>query len=267
MRASLPMYNLPELRPANDAFWDALRHEAQRLGVNGLPAHLEHHQPAVPVALEADLIFSQVCGYPLQTIYRGQATLLGVPCYDAAGCEGPTHAGVFIVHCDAGFRTLADLAGCRFAFNSMHSNSGMNLPRRAIADIAGGRRFFGAVIKTGGHAASLDLVVAGEADATCVDCVTNAFCRDYRDAIRERTRVLATTLPSPALPYVTSAATPPDVVEALRAALFRLGAAPEHATVRAGLKLRAIMPADEAAYARLMELERQAEALGYPMLE
>jgi hypothetical protein len=30
--------------------------------------------------------------------------------------------------------------------------------------------------------------------------------------------------------------------------------------------LRAIMPADEMAYARLMELEREADALGYPTL-
>jgi len=266
MRASLPMYNLPEMRSANDAFWAALRDEAERLGLNGLPMHLEHHRPAVPSALEVDLIFSQVCGYPLQTIFRGQATLLGVPCYAVAGCEGATHAGVFIIHRDARFQSLKDLAGCRFAFNSIHSNSGMNLPRRAVAEIAGGRHFFGMVIETGGHPASLDRVVAGEADATCVDCVTYAFCCDYRNAIRERTRVIAMTQPSPAIPYVTSAITPPDAVEALRAALLHLGTAPEYDAVRAPLKLRAIMPADEAAYARLMEVEREAAALGYPTL-
>jgi len=266
MRASLPMYNLPEMRGANDAFWAVLRQEARRLGLDGLPIRLEPDEAAVPTALPADLIFSQACGYPLQTIYRGQATLLGVPCYDAAGCEGPTHAGVFIVHRDAGRRTLAELVGCRFAFNSPHSNSGMNLPRRAIADAAAGRQFFDSVIETGGHLASLDLVVAGKADATCVDCVTYAFCCDYRAIIRERTRVLAMTQPSPALPYVTSTATPPAVVAILHSALLRVGAAPEYASVRAALKLRAIMPADEMAYARLMELEWEADALGYPAL-
>jgi ABC-type phosphate/phosphonate transport system substrate-binding protein len=266
MQASLPMYNLPEMRAANAAFWAALRHEAASLGLAGLPTHLQDHRPAVPAALEADLIFSQVCGYPLQTIYRGQATLLGVPCYDVAGCDGPTHAGAFIVHRDARFQELADLAGCRFAFNSIHSNSGMNLPRRAIADIAGGRRFFSSVVETGGHPASLDRVVAGDADATCVDCVTYAFCCDYRDAIRERTRVLALTQPSPALPYVTSATTPRDAVQTLRTALLRLGTASEYAAIRAALKLRGIMPANEAAYPGLMDLESEAEALGYPTL-
>ena len=266
MQASLPMYNLPEMRSANAAFWAALRHEAPRLGLTGLPERLDDNRPAVPVALEDDLIFSQVCGYPLQTIFRGQAILLGVPCYAAAGCEGPTHTGLFIVHRDAPFRTLGDLAGCRFVFNSIHSNSGMNLPRRAIAELAGGRHFFGSVVETGGHPASLDLVIAGEADATCVDCVTYAFYCDYRNTVRERTRTLAETQPSPAIPFVTSAATPPDVVETLRAALARLGAAPEHAGVRARLKLNAITPPDETAYPRLLELEREAAALGYPTL-
>src|SRR5439155_20757972 len=34
-------------------------------------------------------------------------------------------------------------------FRSRHSNSGMNLPRRALAEIAGGRGFFAQVIETG----------------------------------------------------------------------------------------------------------------------
>jgi len=266
MRASLPMYNLPEMRSANAAFWAALRAEAEYLGLTGLPARLEDNRPAVPAALEDDLVFSQVCGYPLQTIFRGQAVLLGVPSYAVAGCEGPTHVGVFIVGRDATFRTMGDLAGCRFVLNSIHSNSGMNLPRRALAELAGGRPFFGSVIETGGHPASLDRVIAGEADATCVDCVTYAFCCDYRDIVGERTRILAATQPSPAIPFVTSAATPLDVVEALRAALARLGAAPEHAGVRAGLKLRAVTAPDKAAFARLLDLEREAAALGYPTL-
>lgn len=266
MRASLPMYNLPEMRSANAAFWAAMCLEAGRLGLTGLPARLDDGRPAVPAVLENDLIFSQVCGYPLQTIFRGQAILLGAPCYAAEGCEGPTHVGVFVVHRDAPFRTLSDLAGRRFAFNSIHSNSGMNLPRRAIAELAGGQPFFGSIIETGGHPASLDRVISGDVDATCVDCVTYAFCCDYRDAVREHTRILCATPPSPAIPFVTSVATPAALVETLGAALARVGAAPEHACVRAGLKLIAIMPADEGAYPRLLALEREAAALGYPTM-
>ena len=33
-RVSLPMYNLPEMQAVNAAFWDAVRHELQRQGID-----------------------------------------------------------------------------------------------------------------------------------------------------------------------------------------------------------------------------------------
>jgi hypothetical protein len=38
----------------------------------------------VPERIERDTLLSQVCGYPLQTIHRGQAALLGAPVYGRA---------------------------------------------------------------------------------------------------------------------------------------------------------------------------------------
>ena len=100
-QASLPMYNLPEMQADNAAFWLAIRTEAERLGVFGLPPALDFARKPVPARIEPDTVFTQVCGWPLQTIYAGQATVLGVPAYGAAHCAGPTHAGVFVVRRDA----------------------------------------------------------------------------------------------------------------------------------------------------------------------
>ena len=179
-QASLPMYNLPEMQAENAAFWLAIRTEAERLGVMGLPPALDFARKPVPARIEPDTVFTQVCGWPLQTIYAGQAKVLGVPAYDAAHCAGPTHAGVFVVRRDAPFRSVADLRGCDFVFNSIHSNSGMNLPRRVIAELAGGRPFFGSIVETHSQPINLERVARGEADATCVDCVTYAFFARHR---------------------------------------------------------------------------------------
>jgi ABC-type phosphate/phosphonate transport system substrate-binding protein len=262
-RIHLPMYNLPEMRAANTAFWQALR---QELGRADLPEAPEFDRKPVPGAIEPETYFSQVCGYPLQTIYRGQALLLGVPVYGAPYCEGPNHAGIFLVGADAPYATLADLRGSRFAYNSRHSNSGMNLPRRAIADLAGGTPFFAEITETHSQPANIERVARGEADATCVDCVTYAFFRRHRPALAARTRVLAVTPPSRAIPFVTAAATPPAELAALRAALFRVARAPEHAAARAGLMLADILPADPAAYAVQLRYEAEAASLGYPAL-
>jgi hypothetical protein len=91
MQASLPMYNLPEMQAQNAAFWQAIRTEAERLGVMGLPSALDFARKPVPARIEPDTVFTQVCGWPLQTIYAGQAKVLGVPAYGVAHCAGPTH--------------------------------------------------------------------------------------------------------------------------------------------------------------------------------
>jgi hypothetical protein len=56
----------------------------------------------------------------------------------------------------------------------------MNLPRRAIADIADGKLFFGSIVETHSHPGNIERVARGEIDATCVDCVTYAFFARHR---------------------------------------------------------------------------------------
>jgi ABC-type phosphate/phosphonate transport system substrate-binding protein len=228
---------------------------------------LEFERKPVPVEIEPDTLFTQVCGYPLQTIYRDQATLLGAPIYAVKHCDGPTHAGVFVVHRSSAFQTVADLRGCCFVFNSVHSNSGMNLPRRAIAEIARGRPFFGSITETHSQPENIERIARGEADATCVDCVTYAFFCLHRPQLADMTRVLAVTPPSPSIPFVTSCATPDGVRERLQAALFAVARHPAWRDVRAGLMLRDIVPVELASYTVQLRYQREAAELGYPKLQ
>src|SRR5476651_894495 len=240
LTASLPMYNLPEMRPQNTAFWEALADELRRDGRTDLPAGLTFAGGPVPERIETDVVFSQTCGYPLQTIYRGQYRLLGVPSYDAPGCRPARHCAFILVHKDSAFETPDDLKGATFALNSRHSNSGMNLPRLLFARLAGGKPFFRSVVETGAHPISIARVAS--------------------------LRILGETPESPAIPFVTSIATPADAAGRLQSALFRLAADPARRPVLDGLRLRTISMPDPAAYASLLDYERQAAELGYPEL-
>ena len=266
LTASLPMYNLPEMRPQNAAFWDALAEELRREGRTELPAGLTFSGLPVPERIEKDVLFSQTCGYPLQTIYRGQYRLLGVPSYDAPGCRPARHCAFILVHKDSAFETPEDLKGTAFALNSRHSNSGMNLPRLLFARLAGGKSFFRSVVETGGHPSSIARVASGELDCASIDCLTYAFFKDHRPEVVASLRILCETSESPAIPFVTSIATPADGAARLQAALFRLAADPARRPVLDGLRLRTISMPDPAAYASLLDYERQAAELGYPEL-
>ncbi len=261
-QAFLPMYALPELAAANAALWAALTR-----AVPGLPAALSPAPAGLPGVILPETVFSQMCGYPLKRLYPGQYVLLGTPLYDLPGCgvreDGmPTHGSFMVVARESGFEAVADLRGKRFAVNGYDSNSGMNLPRRMIAEIAGGAKFFGSVAVTGGHVASMAAVAAGEADAASIDCVTYGFCALYRPEAVAGLRILAQTPCSPAIPFISSIATPPEVLEALRAALL----SPALRPVLAGLRITEVIAAQPAAYEAVLGFEREAAALGYPVL-
>lgn len=263
---SLPIYNLPEMRAANARFWGALRSLLIEAGLEDPPETLTFERSPVPLRLEDNLLFSQTCGYPLETVFKGQAIRLAAPIYDVPGCDGATHRAFFVVREGSPARSLTDLRGSVFLLNSPVSNSGMNLPRRALAEIAGGRPFFSAVIETGGHPASLDRLLRGEGDVASIDCVTFAFWKLHRYAAAARVRVIAETPVSPTIPFVTSAATAPAVVAVLRAALQALGTATRYASTRAGLLIKGIVEVPGTAYASLLDYETEAAALGYPRL-
>lgn len=262
MQASFPMYNIPEMHPAFAAFWTALRDEATRRGVADLPAGLRYDLPAVPDKIDADVIFTQVCGFPLLTRLRGQATILLTPVYDLPGCDGPMHTAFFIVRDDAAIRSLAQLRGKTIAINSLMSNTGMNLPRATIAPLAEGQAYFGRRVITGSHTASIEQVADGRVDVAAIDCVTDAVFRRHRPDLMRRVRVLAETVRSPSLPFVTAAATAPQTAEALRDALRALVGSP----AARGIRISGFEALDEDDYRLVIDHQDEAVRLGYPEL-
>jgi ABC-type phosphate/phosphonate transport system substrate-binding protein len=96
--------------------------------------------------------------------------------------------------------------------------------------------------------------------------VTYAFWKHYRPEAAARVRIIAETPPSPAIPFVTSIATPPATVDILRAALRQVTSEPRYATVREGLMITDIVDVPDSAYRGLLDYEREAAELGYPQL-
>jgi ABC-type phosphate/phosphonate transport system substrate-binding protein len=263
--ASLPMYNFPGMRAANATFWSAFAALLRGQGLDA-PDILSFERAAVPDAIGAEVLFTQTCGYPLQTLYREQHQLLARPCYDAAGCTGSTHSAFIMVPAHSAARTLWNLQDKRFALNTLHSNSGMNLPRAMIAERADGRPFFGEVIETGGHPASLRLLQAGGADCASIDCLTIAFAQDYQPELVAGLRILAQTPPSPAIPFVTARQTDARTVDILKACLLQMSDDPAFRPALDGLRISRIEPAPDAEYQALLGYERRAAELGYPVL-
>jgi len=263
--ASLAMYVAPPpVEEATDALWAFLAHYLAEAGMAGVPGSLDRSISHDDAWLRPDLLLSQTCGYPYVASLRGNVRLVATPCYAYPGCDGPDMRSFVIVRKDAGIAALEDLRGRSAAINSRDSNSGANLFRAAIAPIARGPRFFDKVIETGGHAASIAAVAEGRADCAAVDCITYGHMARFAPDDLADIVVVAETPSGPGLPLITRASASDDEVALLREALEAALVDPSLADVRDVLALSGFAVLDDSRYERLLELERQAAALGYP---
>ena len=78
MRASLPMYDLPEVRHATAAWWQGLARAFRAEGIADVPDRLDSVAGLYDHWRLPDLLFSQTCGYPLTHGIAGAVRLVAV---------------------------------------------------------------------------------------------------------------------------------------------------------------------------------------------
>ena len=235
--ASLPMYCEPEVRPATERWWDGLARHMRDQGLLGVPDTLTWPDDYQGHWRSPGLLFSQTCGYPFVNVLGPAVKLVATPSYDAPGCEDARYGAHVIVRAEASAGSVADLRGCRLAANGAGSYSGYHVWRTMLPAGDDPPSFFGEIVTTGAHRASIRSVAAGEADACAVDCVTHALLADYAQEALSGTRVLTSSPTAPAMPFVTGVATPDDDVAKMRKALRAALADPALAHARASLRL------------------------------
>ena len=267
LRASLPMYDLPEVRDHTDRLWAAVAEEMRGLGMTGVPEALERPADHRAAWCPRGLLLSQACGYPAAGALRAELRIVATPHYAARGCDGSRYSSVVVVRASSRATALEAMHGAVCAFNARDSQSGYNALRAAVAPLAKGRPFFAATVETGSHAASIEAVRDGRADVCAVDCVTWALLARHRPASLSGLAVLVHTEPAPGLPFVTGGDCPDATVGTIRRALASAFARADLADTRRALLIEGISASCFDTYEPLLVMERTAAALGYPDLE
>jgi len=268
--ASLPMYDFPELERAHRALWRAIRTRIAALlseqkepdvpMARGLPEHLARPADHYLHWENPALVFSQTCGLPFLTRLLGRARIIGTPRYDAEGTIGHDYSSAWVVRSAERTWSWEARRRGRIAVNRPDSYSGLVAPKADLArrfpearrDGGAERRpFFSSLAWSGSHRRSVRRVREGRADIAAVDAVTWALLERHVPGETAGLTVLEFTRPAPGLPYVTSASTPPRVLETLRLAVSSAIGAPALAPARATLLLEGLDGTDEVEYERL----------------
>ncbi len=235
--ASLPMYDLPELRADTDALWRAI---AARLDVVGVPDALArdaadelltHHwrHPA--------LLLSQACGWPVAALLAGEVAVVGAFTYRGVSDAAARYASHLVVRADDAGRPLA---GRPVAVNRTDSLSGWISLVAAVGEL-------GPVVVTGTHVESLAAVRDRRADLAAIDSVTWALLARYRPAALDSLAIVGEGPLIPGLPLITHPTLGPGIA-VLRAALADVHSEP--------LLIDGFVPLDASDYAAVLDLSR-----------
>jgi ABC-type phosphate/phosphonate transport system substrate-binding protein len=198
MIASLPMYDRPETQGANDRLWALIR-DNLFCDKRPVPQALTRDGDPWEQWTSPDLILSQTCGLPYRAKLHPKVAMVGTPVLDLT-CAPGYYYSVVVVRADDTRAAFDDFKGACLAVNDPLSQSGW----AAAASFAKEHGFeFDRVLLTGAHVASADAVLKGRADLAAIDAVTWSLIERF-DAVAQSLRVLTTTPPTPALPYITA---------------------------------------------------------------
>src|SRR3954451_10110925 len=95
------------------------------------------------------------------------------PVFDDERNHGrPVYCAELLVPCSSSATSLLDLAGTRFGYNDLASQSGYRALLDRLTELGLDDTHFAAMVPTGGHRASLDALRAGTIDGASIDSNT-----------------------------------------------------------------------------------------------
>ncbi len=149
--------------------------------------------------------------------------LLAAPVLCAERYQGrPIYFSDVVVQRASPYTSFDDLGGCTWAYNERVSHSGCNLVCYSLLERGKGANYFGTTSKSGSHLHSLQMVLAGEADATAIDSHVLDMLLKTDAAIASQIRVIAMLGPSTIPPVVVARRLKPQLKRQLREALITL---------------------------------------------
>ncbi|CAG9182850.1 hypothetical protein LMG23992_04842 [Cupriavidus laharis] len=266
MIASARMYAVAA--PAARAWQALFARVAECAGVD--LAYVEHAAPAPVSALWArpDCGCVFMCGYPYACAPAGRE-LLAAPVPAAPRYQGrPVYFSEFVVHADSPAQTLAQTFGGRLACMLPESNSGYNAPRHFLMRQApaGARTLYRPTAQpTPTPLATIDAVIAGEAEAGVVDSYVLDLLRSHAPERVAQLRTLAQTPAAPIPPLVASAQIGAEACARIREALLAMDHDPLGADLMAQLGLACFAAVQPQDYAGLAALARESDEAGFAL--
>lgn len=191
-------------------------------------------------------------------------TLLGAPVMAAPRYGGqPVYFSDIVVHHSSPYRAFSDLRGAIWAINEPNSHSGHTAIRYYLAQLGERGDFFGRVVESGAHEASLRMILAGEIDASAIDSTVLELEIARRPYLAGELRVLDSIGPSPIPPWVVNGRLPAQLLEILQHTLWTMQEDPAGRLLLQSVGMARIVPIDDGAYDPLRQMTTEASVVRF----
>ena len=180
-----------------------------------------------------DLLLAQTCGLPFRAHLHGAVTLVGTPHYDLPDCP-PGHYFSYLIRRSGDGRDLISLSEQGvMAFNDGLSQSGWAAPVAHLAQMGAAPA---RTLRSGAHIASINAVIAKDADFAGIDALTYLLWAQAHPAAAQRIDCFEQTAPPPTLPYITARGRDAgQIARAIRRGIDALSDTDRHALRLVGL--------------------------------
>lgn len=173
--------------------------------------------------------------------------------------QQPVYFSHVIVHRDSPFQQFEDLRGATWAYNESRSHSGFYLTRYKLAKMGELSGYFGAVVESGSHQASLQLLIDGKVDATAIDnTVLNTEIQQHPE-ISLQIRLIDTWGPSPVPPWVVSTQLSKPLKQAIQKAFLQMHTTPQGRAILHQGAIAKFVEVRDRDYDSIRQMAQQAE--------
>lgn len=260
---AFPMYDFPFVQDDCDTLWFCLREALHEEGFSGLPQNIRRTGALTRIWSAPGLFLSQCCGADLLRDAGEHMQYVATPVYDIPEGPGGYYCSRLIVSESANFGAVSDLYGHTACVNDWGSHSGCTALAAMVAPYNNAGRFFSDVSVSGSHAASIDMVRSGQADAAGIDAVTMALIQRHRPEALKGVRVLSSSRTVPAPPFVTGLSCTPEELAGIRVALGDIARDPAVERICNRLLFSGLVVHDTKAYTALNDMRGETAAHGY----
>jgi ABC-type phosphate/phosphonate transport system substrate-binding protein len=259
--ATLPMYDLPEVRDATSTLLTRITDELTRVGWPIEPrfADFADHAALVKHWRDPGVALSHSCGLPFLEDLADVTQILGTFQWRGVSNDLGRYRSVIVVRQDDA-RTIDQLSFAQPVINSPESLSGWCSLGAALHEVGYTKKDFPTPIASGSHRKSIEMVTAGVGDFAAIDGATFRLLERHRPHALGGVRAIGVGPQIPATPLITRAE-PPIAIETIQRAIANAVSDSSMTATRTRLGIDRFVPLFADDYSSIAELVIEATAV------